>query len=172
MSRPFQGSFPYPLHHIHKESTLSTIAEVEKNSKERIRVSIEEYRDHKFIDCRVYYEDKDGQPRNADTIDEVITALQKGSEILEEQLSPIKDRGTKEKPTLKLADNRTVSDKVRAWVSSVNGNQFSVKDGQRALGLTEPKQAHLVNVVFAKLAEEGLIERTGQGRGIYRRIAA
>ncbi len=83
---------------------------------------------------------------SADTIDEVIEALQKASAALEAQLSPrAEDR--KPRPGAEKAspiteagksDNRTVSEKVRAWVaSSVNGNQFSVKDSQRALGLTE-----------------------------------
>jgi hypothetical protein len=166
------------------------IAEVEKNTKERIRVSAEEYNGHKFIDCRVHYQDAAGEWRptkkgialNADAIDEVIEALRKGSAALESRLSPrAEDRETKHaktatktkepKPTAPLeSDNRTISEKVRAWVSSVNGNQFSVKDSQRALGLTERKQAHLANVVFSKLCDEGLIERTGQGRGNYKRV--
>ena len=37
------------------------IAEIEKNVKERIRVSIEEYHDHKFVDCRVYFENDKGE---------------------------------------------------------------------------------------------------------------
>jgi hypothetical protein len=72
------------------------IADIEKNTKEHIRVSIEEYRGHKFIDCRVYYEDgarewkptRKGIALNEDTIDEVIAALQKASEKLEALLAP------------------------------------------------------------------------------------
>lgn len=180
MRAPFRGPYPYPYHHVCKEGILSTIAEVEKNSRERIRISIEEYRGHKFIDCRVHYEDSQGEWKptkkgialNADTIDEVIEALQKGSNALEEHLSPLPHDRKADRPSSKpilVEDNRSISDKVRAWVSSVNGSQFSVKDSQRALGLTERKQAHLVNVVFSKMAEEGLIERTGQGRGVYQR---
>jgi hypothetical protein len=68
------------------------ISEIEKNLKEKIRVSIEEYRGHKFIDCRVYWQDDQGEWRpskkgialNSDSIDKVIEALQKASKKLEE----------------------------------------------------------------------------------------
>jgi len=67
------------------------IAEIEKNMKERIRVSIEEYRGHKFVDCRVYWQDEQGEWRpskkgialNDECIDPVIQALQKASKALE-----------------------------------------------------------------------------------------
>jgi hypothetical protein len=67
------------------------IAEIEKNTKEKIRVSIEEYKGHRFVDCRVYFEDEAGEWRpsrkgialSADIIDEVIEALQKASKKLE-----------------------------------------------------------------------------------------
>ena len=67
------------------------IAEIEKNAKEKIRVSIEEYKGHKFVDCRVYFQDEAGEWRptkkgialNDDTIDKVIEALQKASKKLE-----------------------------------------------------------------------------------------
>lgn len=151
------------------------IANIEKNTKERIHVTIEEYRGHKFIDCRVYYRDEAGewQPTrkgialNADTVDGVITALQKGSDALGNVLSP-RAKGREPRPV----GTGTVSEAVRAWVSSVNSQQFSVKDSQWALGLTERKQAHLVNVVLSQMCNEGLIERTGQGRGVYRKAPA
>ena len=151
------------------------ITNIEKNTKERIHVTIEEYHGHKFIDCRVYYRDEAGewQPTrkgialNADTIEDVISALQKGSDALANTLSPrANDREARPAAT------GTVSEAVRAWVSSVNSQQFSVKDSQRALGLTERKQAHLVNVVLSQMCNEGLIERTGQGRGVYRKAPA
>lgn len=67
------------------------VAEVQKNMKEKIRVSIEEYRGTRFIDCRVYFEDDNGEWRptkkgialNSETINEVIEALQKASKALE-----------------------------------------------------------------------------------------
>lgn len=67
------------------------IGEIEKNMKEKIRVSIEEYKGHKFVDCRVYWQDggggwkpsKKGIALNDETIDEVIEALQKASKALE-----------------------------------------------------------------------------------------
>jgi hypothetical protein len=67
------------------------IAEIQKNLKERLRVSIEEYRGHKFIDLRVYFEAENGEWKptkkgialNRESIDAVIDALQKGRESLE-----------------------------------------------------------------------------------------
>ena len=67
------------------------IAEIEKNMKERIRVSIEEYRGSRFIDVRVYWENdqsewlpsKKGIALNKDSIDQVINALQKAGKELE-----------------------------------------------------------------------------------------
>lgn len=155
------------------------IADIEKNTRERVRVTIEEYRGHKFIDCRVYYRDEAGewQPTrkgialNADTLNDVIAALQKGSDALGSTLSPIVEDG-KARPAGKPVGTGTVSEAVRAWVLSSVNDQFSVKDSQRALGLTERKQAHLVNVVLSQMCNEGLIERTGQGRGVYRKAAA
>lgn len=67
------------------------IAEMQKNPTERIRVSIEEYRNSTFVDLRVYWQDEAGQWRpsrkgialSSETIDEVIEALQKASKELE-----------------------------------------------------------------------------------------
>jgi hypothetical protein len=67
------------------------ISEIEKNTKERIRVSIEEYRGTTFVDLRVYFEDGAGEWRptkkgialNDESIDPVIKALQKASKKLE-----------------------------------------------------------------------------------------
>jgi len=69
------------------------IGEVEKNTKERIRVSIEEYKSHKFIDCRVYFEDATGELKpskkgitlNEETIDEVIELLKQANKKLQEE---------------------------------------------------------------------------------------
>lgn len=66
------------------------IAEIEKNSAERIRVSVTDYKGHQFIDCRVYYEDDQGEWKptrkgialNNQTIKNVIEALQKATELL------------------------------------------------------------------------------------------
>lgn len=155
------------------------IADIEKNTREHVRVTIVEYHGHKFIDCRVYYRDEAGdwQPTrkgialNSDSINDVIAALQKGRDTLGNVLSPrVEDR--RARPAGKPVGTGTVSEAVRAWVSSVNSQQFSVKDSQRALGLTERKQAHLVNVVLSQMCNEGLIERTGQGRGVYRKTPA
>ena len=66
------------------------ISEIEKNLKEKIRVSIEEYRGTRFIDCRVYWEDDQGQWKpskkgialNGECINEVLNALQKARKEL------------------------------------------------------------------------------------------
>ena len=74
------------------------IGEVEKNQKERVRVSLAEYQGYlsasqagKYVDCRVYFTDgkgkwfptKKGVTFNDETIDEVIPLLQKASRALE-----------------------------------------------------------------------------------------
>lgn len=182
MSAPFRGPYSYPLHHIHKETTLSIIAEVEKNSKERIRISIEEYKSHKFIDCRAYYEGSDGEWKptrkgialNADVIDEVIAALQKGSEALEESLSPLpREKADRPTSTDRSATNgkRNVSDEVRRWVFSSNV-VFMSSDVVKGLGLSSREESKNVSKALERLRKEGLIERTGQGRGNYRRRVA
>lgn len=38
-----------------------TIGEIPKNSTEKIRVSISEYKGYKFLDVRIYYEDDTGE---------------------------------------------------------------------------------------------------------------
>lgn len=66
------------------------IGEIDKNQKEKIRVSIEEYRGSRFIDCRVYWQDETGEWKpsrkgislSQDTIDEVTEALRKASKQL------------------------------------------------------------------------------------------
>jgi|GEM_PF-677542 hypothetical protein len=163
-----------------QEDELTEIAVIQKNTKEYIKVILTDYNGHRFIDCRVYYEDAQGELKptrkgislNADTIDEVIEALRKGNAALKDSLSPIPAR-RQPRPGAEAgapkADGRNISERVRAFVESINGSQFSVKDSQRALGLTESREKHLCNVVLAQLASEGVIERTGQGRGIYRR---
>jgi predicted SpoU family rRNA methylase len=67
------------------------IAEMEKNPKEKIRVSIEEYRGSTFVDLRVYWQDEAGEWKPSrkgialsdECIDEVIEALRKASKKLE-----------------------------------------------------------------------------------------
>ena len=67
------------------------IKDIEKNTKEKIRVSIEEFRGHRFVDCRVYFADNMGTWRptrkgialNSECIEDVIKALQQASGNLE-----------------------------------------------------------------------------------------
>ncbi len=68
------------------------IAEIEKNDLEQNRVAITEYKGHRFVDCRVYYKDDKGEPKpikkgialNDETIGDVIEALQRARQALEE----------------------------------------------------------------------------------------
>ena len=61
------------------------IAEIGKNTKERIRISIEQYRGSRFIDCRVYFECEDGEWRptkkgialNGESVGQGVDALDK-----------------------------------------------------------------------------------------------
>ena len=67
------------------------ISEISKNQKEKIRVSIEEYRGTRFIDCRVYFQDETGEWKptkkgialNSESIAEVIKGLEKARIELE-----------------------------------------------------------------------------------------
>jgi len=69
---------------------MAVIAELEKNQKEKIRISIEEYRGSKFVDCRVFWEDQEGQWKpsrkgialNGGCLGEVINALEKARKEL------------------------------------------------------------------------------------------
>ena len=69
---------------------MSTFGEVRKNTREIIKVSDNEYKGNRFVDVRVYYEDKDGEYKrsckgitlNKHTIDEVIALLKKSAETL------------------------------------------------------------------------------------------
>ncbi len=66
------------------------IGEVQKNQKEQIKVSIENYKNHTFVDLRVYWQDGDtwrpskkGITLNDENIDKVITMLQKAGKVME-----------------------------------------------------------------------------------------
>ena len=122
------------------------IIEVEKNAKEKVRVSIEEYHGHKFIDCRVYYQDSQGEWRptkkgialNADCINEVIQGLQKASRKLEEALS-FKTGTSVRKAIGKNAEPSTestlpVSGPVLTMLCTIGaGQSMSRKDLQKTL---------------------------------------
>lgn len=66
------------------------IGEVEKNAKEKIMVTLEDYRGHRRCDCRVYWDDngtfrpsKKGISLSGENIGDVIVLLQKASKGLE-----------------------------------------------------------------------------------------
>lgn len=66
------------------------IGEIEKNTKERIRVSIEEFHGHTLINCRVYFKTDSGEWRptkkgialGMNNIDEVIELLKEAGKKL------------------------------------------------------------------------------------------
>ncbi len=70
------------------------VGEIQKNTRERIRVTIEEFKGHKFIDLRVYYPDSEGTWRptpkgivlTQSIIDGVMELLTQGSEALGREL--------------------------------------------------------------------------------------
>lgn len=65
--------------------------EIQKNSIERIRVQVSEFKKKRYIDCRVYFEGDDGQYHpskkgltlNADLVDDVVAALKEAQKELE-----------------------------------------------------------------------------------------
>lgn len=66
------------------------IGEVEKNTKEKIIISLENYRGHRLCDCRVYWDDngtwrpsRKGISLNDENIDGVIEMLRKASKTME-----------------------------------------------------------------------------------------
>ena len=67
------------------------IAEIAKNPTEKIFISIEEYRGSRFVDCRVYWKNEQGEWKPSkkgialsdEAIDPVIEALRIASKKLE-----------------------------------------------------------------------------------------
>ncbi len=72
---------------------MKQLGEVRKNAKELIRVEEREYKGHRFVDVRVYYEDeasgeykpsKKGITLNSEVIEPVIELLKEGVKALKE----------------------------------------------------------------------------------------
>ena len=70
---------------------MNVIGEVKKNSKEKIIVSTNEYKGHKFVDLRVHYEDetsgdykptKKGISLSSKVIPDIIELIVSGAETL------------------------------------------------------------------------------------------
>ncbi len=67
------------------------VAEIQKNSMEVIRVSWEEYKGHRFLDVRCYFESEDGEWKPTkkgvclapDLLPELVEALQKAERARE-----------------------------------------------------------------------------------------
>ena len=67
------------------------IGEIQRNEKEKYRISIEEFKGHRFISCRVFFDDgtgkwlpgKQGLSLNSKTINGVVEALREASKKLE-----------------------------------------------------------------------------------------
>jgi hypothetical protein len=74
----------------HRKGGFKMIGEIVKNTREKIRISVTEYKEHWYIDCRVYFEGKEGNwlptkkgiALNADAIDGVIELLKEASKEL------------------------------------------------------------------------------------------
>jgi len=66
------------------------IGEISKNSTEKIKVSVSEYKGYTFLDIRVYYEDDQGEWKptkkgitvSKDNIDPIIKLLNEGKKKL------------------------------------------------------------------------------------------
>jgi len=71
------------------------VSEIEKSQTGCIRVSLEQFKGHRFIDCRIFWKDGSGEWRpskkgislNDETVKKVITALSKADQELEKQAS-------------------------------------------------------------------------------------
>ena len=70
---------------------MNQIGEIQKNSKEKIIVSVNEYEGHTYVDLRVYYEDtkteeykptKKGIALSKKNINEIIVLLKEASGII------------------------------------------------------------------------------------------
>ena len=67
------------------------ISESQKNTEKVVRISVEDYKGHKFVDCRVYWQDEAEDWKhskkcialNDECLDEVMGGLQKASKALE-----------------------------------------------------------------------------------------
>jgi len=67
------------------------IGEIQKSETEKICVQIQEYKGHKYIDCRIYFENETGEwiptkkglTLNRKTAVEMIDFLQKASKAME-----------------------------------------------------------------------------------------
>jgi Transcriptional Coactivator p15 (PC4) len=153
---------------------LTQIAEIEKNVKERIRVSIEEYHGRTFVDCRVYFRDDQGEWRptkkgialNLDCINEVIEDLQRAGRKLEDALTFNADT-TKGKGTRKHADPVTepvlpLSEPVLNMVRTVGaGCSMRRNDLQEALRVCDKSLRRYIGQAL----KGGFIEVEGRGPG-------
>jgi hypothetical protein len=68
------------------------VGEITKNSNEKIRVNLAEYRGYKFIDIRVYFEDDNGEWKptkkgvtvSKDNVDTLVNLLLEGKKELKQ----------------------------------------------------------------------------------------
>ena len=153
---------------------MEQIAEIQKNVKERIRVSIEEYHDHTFVDLRVYWQDDQGEWRptkkgialNLDCINEVIEGLQRAGRKLEGALSFNADT-TKGKAPGKHADPFTeavlpLSEPVLTMLRTVGaGCSMRRNDMQEALRVCDKSLRRYIGQAL----KGGFIQVEGRGPG-------
>ena len=73
---------------------MNIIGEIQKNQKEKIIVSTNEYKGHKYIDLRVHYEDestkeykptKKGIAVNPKILSQVVEMMIEAAEVLQEE---------------------------------------------------------------------------------------
>ncbi len=68
-----------------------------------------------------------------------------------------------------LRRERNMTADVRAWVSGVDGH-FDVNDFYRDAGILNPDEKKSAIMVFLRLVEDGIIEKYGTRKGVYRPI--
>lgn len=67
------------------------------------------------------------------------------------------------------ARDRNISDEVREWVKTTD-NHFKTTDNHRELRLTTPREFKTCYMTLLRLCEEGILERAGNQRGVFRKV--
>ncbi|MGA2462776.1 MAG: primase C-terminal domain-containing protein [Thermodesulfobacteriota bacterium] len=95
-------------------------------------------------------------------------------EILAENSNPpfpLSEISEKIKSALKRVERRerNIAQEVREWVEATRGH-FEATQSHRELHLATRLEMRAVNVALCRLVEEGILERYGDKRGVYRRV--
>ncbi len=83
--------------------------------------------------------------------------------IIETQCAEIREFAGKKRKTL--------TEKIHAWITVTDGD-FNVTECDRELSIVTQHDKTMRRKVMQRLVQEGIIEKTGRRRGIYRRIDA